>query len=242
MAVGSGRFGNLAAPCLSLMAAALLAACSQVLTLAEGPFQSGPDDLSLFSADAVLQDQWQHLPLRGKTDYSLAVLDGRVAIRATGAAGASALVRRVTIDPRKCPAVEWSWAVEQLQKGADICEKEKEDVAASLYLLFGDPGLLIDPVPVPTLRYVWTNTTVPAGSVVDSPYLPGTARSLVAESGAGRRGDWVTVRRNVLKDFELAFERPADAQIHAVALFTDNDQTKQPVEAYYEWARMTCEE
>lgn len=227
---------------LSVTAAAVLAACARTPTLSERPVQPGVDGLSLFSAEAVLQDDWQHLPLRGKTDYSIAMMDGRVAIRAVGAEGASALVRRVAVDVQSCPFVQWSWAVARLQDSADIREKAKEDVAASLFLLFGDPGLLIDPTPVPTLRYVWTNDAVPTGSVVDSPYLPGTVRSLVVESGTDRQGDWVTVRRNVLEDFELAFNRPPDGQIHAVALFTDNDQTRQPVEAYYEWARMACEE
>ena len=94
--------------------------------------------------------------------------------------------------------------------------------------------------PVPTLRYVWTNGNVPTGDIVDNPYLPGIVRSIVVESGTDRIGGWITERRNVIQDFLNAFGyRPAE-RIHAVVLFTDNDQTQEPVEAYYGSGRMLC--
>ncbi|MEE8302032.1 MAG: hypothetical protein V3S24_06295 [Candidatus Tectomicrobia bacterium] len=39
--------------------------------------------------------------------------------------------------------------------------------------------------------------------------------------------------------FEATTVIPKD-HIQAIALFTDNDQTKQPVQAYYGWARVVC--
>jgi len=94
--------------------------------------------------------------------------------------------------------------------------------------------------PVPTLRYVWTNGAVPAGAVIDNPYLPGTVRSIVVKSGTERIGTWVIERRNMVDDYVRAFgSQPANG-IHAIALFTDNDQTKEPVEAYYGWGRVVC--
>ena len=195
----------------------------------------------LFDATTTIQDQWQHMPLRGETEYRLAVMNGRLGIRAVGRESASGLIRRVSVDPRQCPVIEWSWLVTRIQPDADLRVKEAEDVAASVYILFGDPGFLFDPKPVPTLRYVWTNGRLPLDAVIDSPYLPGTVRSVVVESGGGRAGTWVTERRNMLKDFERAFGYPPKENIQAIALFTDNDQTLQPVEAYYGWAQVVCE-
>ena len=43
-----------------------------------------------------------------------------------------------------------------------------------------------------------------------------------------------------LKDFERAFGYTPKEAIEAIALFTDNDQTKEPVLAYYEWGRLEC--
>ena len=195
----------------------------------------------LFDAATTIQDQWQHMPLRGTTEYRLAVMNGQLGIRAVGRKSASGLIRRVSVDPGKCPIIEWSWWVTRIQPDADLRVKEAEDVAASVYLMFGDPGFLFDPKPVPTLRYVWTNDRLPLDAIIDNPYLPGTVRSIVVESGGKRVGSWVTERRDMLKDFERAFGYPPKKNIQAIALFTDNDQTEQPVEAYYGWARVVCE-
>lgn len=101
-----------------------------------------------------------------------------------------------------------------------------------MFLLFGDPGFLADPKPMPTLRYVWTNEAVPGESVIDNPYMPGTVRSIVVRQGHPKSMQFVVDRRHVDKDFERAFGMPPPGPIEAIALFTDNDQTAEPVEAY----------
>lgn len=194
----------------------------------------------LFSADRAIQDEWQQIPIRGETEYRVTATTGRVAIRAIGQRSASGLMRRVQVNPVNCPQIEWSWRVDQLQETADIGVKEKEDVAASIFLLFGDPGLLLTPKPVPTLRYVWTNKRVDVESIVDSPYLPGIVKSVVVRSGS-KEQEWFLESRNILQDFERAFGYTPKEAIEAIALFTDNDQTKEPVLAYYEWARAICQ-
>ena len=219
--------------------APLLAACAAAPSDRHGAGAAG--ERVLFAPETAIQDEWQPVVLRGETEYRLAVLDGRLAIRAVGRHSASGLLRSVQVDPSRCPVLEWTWRVERLQPDADIRVKERDDVAASLFLFFGDPGLLINPNRVPTLRYVWTSARVPVGAVVDSPYVPGIVRNLVVESGEGRLGRWVSERRRIADDFEQAFGRRPTAAVQAIALFTDNDQTGQPVEAYYAGARVLCE-
>ena len=128
-----------------------------------------------------------------------------------------------------------------MQPDAILTVKGREDVAASIFLMFGDPGFMLDPEPVPTLRYVWTNNAAEVGAIIDNPYMNGTVRSLVINAGLSPEQTWVVERRNVVEDFRLAFGHLPDDEIHAIALFTDNDQTKQPVEAYYGWARVRCD-
>jgi len=190
----------------------------------------------------VLQDGWIHMPLHGTTDYRMTYLDGRLAIRAEPRQSASGLIRRVAIDPARCPILEWTWRVERLQDAADLRVKAADDVAASIFLLFGDPGLLSDPDPVPTLRYVWTNGRLARGAVIDNPYLPGTVRSLVVRNGGGPLGAWVSERRDIAADYWRAFGRAPGAPVGAVVLFTDNDQTGEPALAHYGAARALCEE
>lgn len=225
----------------------LLCICSSV---APGCAQKPQTDSSFTSDDEaqrallhipwVVQHRWQELVLRGRTDYSIAVIDERLVMRAEARNSASGLMREVETDIEYCSELVWSWRVDTLQPAADIRVKSKEDVAASIFLLFGDPGMLILPDPVPTLRYVWTNERVAAGTIVDSPYLPGVVRSLVVRSGDQRLGKWLVERRNVLEDFVQAFGHLPEEDLFAVALFTDNDQTGEPVLAYYEWIELQC--
>jgi hypothetical protein len=203
---------------------------------------TAPSDqgFAVFDPATVIQDDWAHLPLHGTTDYRMAFVDGRLAIRAQGRRSASGLIRRVTIDPARCPELEWSWRVEHLQPGADLRMRQGDDVAASIFLLFGDPGFLTDPDPVPTLRYVWTNAQLAQEAVIDSPYMPGLVRSLVIENGGGRLGAWVTERRDIAADYWRAFGRAPSAPVNAVVIFTDNDQTGEPVLAHYGRAQALC--
>ncbi len=202
--------------------------------------QRSLNSIPLFSPKTVLQDRWQHMKFRGETEYRLAFHSGRLSIRAVGKKSASGLIRRVNIDPVRCPKIEWEWRVDAIQIDADLQQKAKEDVAASILLLFGDPGFLSAPEPVPTLRYVWTNDRVAKETIVDNPYMPGIVRSIVVRSGRAEMRNWITERRNLVSDFEKAFGRPLKQSIHAVAIFTDNDQTEQNVVAHYGSAKMIC--
>ncbi len=192
----------------------------------------------LLDPSAPIEATWQHSAFGRATDYSLASADGRPAIRAVGRRSASGLYRRVRFAPAECPWIEWSWRVERLQAGADIRVKAADDVAASLFLLFGDPGPFHDPVP--TLRYAWTNDRVAEGAILDNPYHPGTVRVVVVRSGGARLGEWVSERRNLAEDFTRAFGRAPPETVELFAVFTDNDQTGEPVEAFYGAASVRC--
>lgn len=192
----------------------------------------------LFDAATAIQDDWTHLPLRGTTEYRLTATDNSVAIRAVPKSSASGLIRSVDVDPVRCPTLEWRWRVDRLQESADLRTKNKEDVAASIFLLFGDPGFMSNPEPVPTLRYVWTNGLHQKGDVIDNPYLPGVVRSIVIQTGDA--GSWHVEKRNIVQDYERAFGSAPKDTVHAIALFTDNDQTKEEAVALYAWAKLHC--
>ena len=201
-----------------------------------------PPTTSLVLVDPanIIQDQWLHLPMNGASDYRLAHLDDRLAIRAEGRRSASALIRRVAFSPESCSRFQWTWRVDQLQASARLDHRDHEDVAAGIFLLFGDPGFLSDPDPVPTLRYVWTNDSTPVDTVVDNPYLSGVVRSVVVRSGEDHLGHWVEEERDLMADYERAFGSPPKGQVAAIAVFTDNDQTGEPVLSYYGTARVLC--
>lgn len=224
--------------------AAVLAACAAV----DAPAKPAPAAADAgrqqavrgFAAAHAIDDGWWHAKFQGETEYLLVPLGRRVAIRAVGRDSASGLFRRVQVDPVRCPTLEWSWRVDRLQDAADLRTKQGDDVAASLFVLFGDPGMLSNPVPVPTIRYVWSNDRERPGSVIDNPYLPQVVRNIVVRAGAADAGRFVRERRDLVEDFAAAFGGRAVPQVEAVAIFTDNDQTRQPVTAFYEKAEFLC--
>jgi len=209
--------------------------------LAAAPASAEPGAAKVLFDPADGIDGWRRYSYEGETAYAPAVLAGRPAIRALALGSSSLLVRPVTLDLGRCPVIEWSWSAIRIQAGADLRVKEGDDTAASLYLLFGDPQSLLGWLTVTTLRYVWTNDRLPAETVVVSPYLPATVRSVVVESGDARAGAWVEESRDAAKDFERAFGRRPEGPVRAIALLTDSDQTGEPAEAYFGGVRAACE-
>lgn len=189
------------------------------------------EPLPLVDPTAPVAETWTHRRFGAATEYERIMVDGVAAIRAIGRSSASGLYRDVRYEVVEHPWIEWTWRVERLQRAADIRVKAKEDYAAAIFLIFGRPSMVNRDVP--TLTYVWTSALIPEGSIVDSPYHPGTTRNIVVRSGEEQLGQWVRERRNVISDFRRAFGREPPQTVEVIALFTDNDQTREPVETYY---------
>lgn len=198
--------------------------------------------VSLFEASDAAEKRWRKVSVWGRSEFRLVAVDDVIAIRAETAGSSGALVRLVDIDPAICPEVEWTWQVEKMPPLADLSSRASEDVAASIFFAFGDPGSLTNPDPVPTLRYAWATETNPVEQVIDSPYFPGVIRTLVVRSGDAEVGAWITERRNLNEDFETAFGRPPDSRIEVVAIFTDSDHGTSPAIANYRSAGVSCTE
>ena len=189
--------------------------------------------LTILRPTTYRADGWRDVPIRGKTDYSVVARDGRSAIMAIGRHTASGLARRANIDPKTCRNIRWSWRVDQMQAEINLRQKSKEDVAASLFLTFGDPGFMMMPNPVPTLRYVWTTDHMKIGELFDNPFRPGIIRTIVVENRSDRLGEWVDFTRDLHADFVTAFGSPPTEILKLIGIFTDNDQSQEPVTAYY---------
>ncbi len=219
-----------------------VAACG-VADRSAGPATDGAlDAYPVFTAGDAIDRDWLHFSVWRETDWRLASLDDEVVISATGQRSASGIGRWVEIDTANCPVLEWSWRVDTLPDGADMAVRDREDAAASLFLAFGDPGSMSSPKPVPTIRYAWTTAANPVGALIDSPFFPGTLRTLVVRSGDDALGGWVTERRNLRDDYRLAFGEPPPEPIQVFALFTDNDNVEEPAQAYYRSASVLCAE
>ncbi|NKB57315.1 MAG: DUF3047 domain-containing protein [Alphaproteobacteria bacterium] len=223
-----------------LLLATGLAGCSgNVVETGKSEAQEGRH-IALLDVSHMPTDSWRHLKIKGHTDYRIVEMDGRLAIRARGAGGASGLIRRTAFSPQQCETLSWTWRVNQLQPSADLAKKRGDDVAAAIFVMFGDPGLLSAPDPVSTLRYVWTVARHRVDEIVANPYMPDMVQNVVVHAGNADVGQWVTEQRNIRADYQRAFGKAPTDEVEAIALFVDNDQTKEPVEAYFQRIDVSC--
>lgn len=225
----------------TLAALALLAACArEPATAPEPTAPPGEIPFVLFEASDALVEDWQKFDIWRNTTFDLVPAGDAVAIRARAEGASGVLARRLKVNPETCPQLEWTWAIEGLPSTADLSSKESEDMAAALFVAFGDPGVFSNPAPVPTIRYVWATTTDAKGSVVPSPYFPASIRSIVVRSGDEAVGERVTERRDLLSDYAAAFGGVPENNIEVFALFIDSDHGEEPLEARFLSARALC--
>ena len=164
------------------------------------------------------------------TRYSFDNQDDQLVIDAMGVNSASGLF---VPQPELClddDFLSWAWKVDTLQTTADITDEEKEDFGASLIVLFGKPGLFSKPK---GLIYAFANTDLPVGSVVESPRAPDNFRTIVLDNSQSPLMNWRDYKRNIIEDYKVAYGEAPTKKLHTIGIFTDNDQTQEPVKASY---------
>ncbi len=180
------------------------------------------------------------------TSYALVVDQGVAVLHAQADAAASALAHATSFDIRAARFVQWRWRITRLVEGADNRIAGREDSPVRLMFEFeGDKSRLSlteraaflasraasgRELPYATLMYVWSNQ-LPVGTIVPNPRTR-RIQMVVAASGAGDVGRWLTLRRDLYQDFLDAFgEQPG--RLLAVGVLTDTDNTGESVEAWY---------
>ncbi|MFQ5739273.1 MAG: DUF3047 domain-containing protein [Acidobacteriota bacterium] len=183
-----------------------------------------------------------HFPkISRHTTYLVDVVDGKTVLKAESKASASALVKKVDINPLETPYLEWSWKVESEIKDAQWGQKKRDDFPARLFVVFEKKGgpfsffgrfinSLSGGLPGRSLNYVW-NDGSGEEKMARSPYT-GKVMMVAAGPGGDGVGKWIEVRRNIADDFKKAF-RKIPGRVIAVALMTDTDNTRSSVTTYY---------
>lgn len=195
----------------------------------------------LLDPSSDLDQNWEHRALRkGETTYRRVDTPLGSTIEATGNVSASILFRVFAGIDLSCDTLEWTWFVQDLQKTSDLRTKGRDDVGASVLISFGDPGLLRD-TPVPTLRYVWANEHHAENDIIVGPYQKKHLRTIVVRSGPVTDYRLVREKRNLVNDFTEAFGVLPSDGIYAIGIFTDNDDTKEPITAHYGSVALICD-
>lgn len=180
------------------------------------------------------------------TKYELVKNSESVVVKATSKQSSSGLTRKITINPKEFPIVQWRWKVDNIIKAGDVSKKEGDDYPARIYITFeydSDKVGFFEKAkfeiinlaygqypPTGAINYIWESKS-PIGTIVPNPYTD-YVQMIVMQSGPQRVGEWVTEERNVYEDYKKAFgEEPTN--ISGVAIMTDTDNTKESATAYF---------
>jgi len=213
-----------------------------VSVLEEGSF-------SAEKAVSPLPAKWEPLHFKDinrHTDYRLVDEGGQVVVKAVADASASGLIRKITIDPREYPIVQWRWKIANILNKGNVYRKDGDDYPARLYILFEyDPDRLgfFEKLkyetaklfygaypPLASINYIWASNA-PEGLVVPNPYSD-RSMMVVVESGEKNLNRWLTEERNIYEDYRKVF-KDEPPMISGVAIMTDTDNTGESVTAYY---------
>lgn len=176
--------------------------------------------------DKGLSSGWEKKVFRGETVYAPVVDEGRPALKAESRASASALIYRVSLDPKTYPRLSWSWKIARTIRKGDERIKEGDDYVARVYVVY--PSVLF--WKTRAVNYIWANR-LPRGAFLPNAYT-GNAVMVAVETGDGNAGKWVDEERNLVEDYRRAFGGDPPG-IGAVAIMTDTDNTGEQAVAWY---------
>lgn len=201
---------------------------------------ASPSWVGRFTSPGNLPAPWRMVPYQGAkpTSYRIASVGGRMAIEARADKSMSLMARPIAVDLDSSPVACWRWFVDQPIQKADMTRKNGDDYAARIYIAFDMPESALSgatkfklkmaramfgkSLPDAAVVYVWDNSH-PVGTARKSSYTD-RSQLIVAETGAGKAGSWVTERVDVAADFAKAFGNKPGRPIQ-LAVATDGDNT-----------------
>ncbi|MDB5819189.1 MAG: hypothetical protein JWQ11_2829 [Rhizobacter sp.] len=232
----------------------LVAALVTTLFTAPSAQAADPATLTPFSSAAAgtapAPWQFETLPKKKDTAFSIVSLDGKNVLKAEADASYGNLVHDLHLPVEGHAWLAWRWRVEQLVENADLTSRSGDDSPARVCVFFDyDAGKLpfgeraslriarsvagVD-VPTETLCYVWDNK-LDVGTRMNSAFTK-RVRLIVLQSGSGKLGQWVSERRDVAADYLKAFADEAGGVvpvITGVGLSADSDNTQGHGVAYF---------
>lgn len=203
---------------------AVLALVSPVVLTGAAGIAAGP--LLIDDFGKGLSAGWEKKVFKGETAYRPVLEEGRPAVRAESRGSASALVYRVSLDPKSYPRLSWSWKIVRTIASGDERTKAGDDYAARVYVVF--PSALF--WRTRAVNYIWANR-LPRGTFLANAFT-GNAVMVAVESGNGNAGRWIEEERDLAGDYRRAFGEDPPG-IGAVAIMTDTDNTGEEAVAWY---------
>jgi hypothetical protein len=177
---------------------------------------------------------WSEKSFKGHTVYSHAQDGNKTVLQAVAIGSASALYKKIAVNPIELPIIKWSWKIRHTLPAENPYRKDVDDFAGRVVVIF--PGMFF--WQYRAVVYVWADK-LPIGTVLPSAFGNNIAL-IVIESGNQHAGVWRQEQRNYVEDYR-AFFHTSPPNTMAVAVMTDADNTKAESIAWYDELLLTRE-
>lgn len=171
---------------------------------------------------------WKDKVFTGTTSYQLFHLKDKKVLVAESQNSASGLIKKIHVNIKKYPYLNWSWRIENRLDIKNEKIKSGDDYAARIYIVV-DGGILL--WRTRAISYVWANGAS-KGEIWENAFAGKNALMVALRSRQDKILTWYSEKRNIYEDLKRLF----GAEFHfidAIALMTDTDNSHGQVKAYY---------
>lgn len=174
-------------------------------------------------------NEWLPKKFVNETSYSLIKVGKNTVLRAVSQNSASGLIKKIRVNIKEYPFLNWSWRIEnQLTGTFDEKQKHGDDYAARIYIVVSGGIAFWNTI---ALNYVWSKNSI-KGETWPSAFATENSVMLALRSSEAPVSKWHWEKRNIRKDFKKLFGREIRFT-DAVVLMSDTDNTHKEVTAYY---------
>lgn len=130
----------------------------------------------------------------------------------------------------KTPILSWKWRILDVPQGGNEDDEDRNDVAASVYVVFDLGRVLFKKVPK-SIRYTWSSS-LPEGKELSKFF--GNQKIIVMGTGTDGTEGWQTFHRNIVEDYKRLFgDAPPETPL-AILVLSDGDNTGSIAQADYD--------
>ncbi|MEO1022963.1 MAG: DUF3047 domain-containing protein, partial [Bacteroidota bacterium] len=144
------------------------------------------------------------------------------------------LKNRESLDIYKTPVLSWKWRIHDVPSGGNEDKDNRNDVAASVYVVFDLGKVLFRKVPK-SIRYTWS-TELPVGTELSKFF--NNQKIVVVGSGKEGLGEWQSFERNIVEDYKRLFGDDPPSKPLAFLILSDANDTKSFSKADYDEIRL----
>ena len=174
-------------------------------------------------------NEWLPKKFINETSYSLIKIGKNTVLKAVSQNSASGLIKKIRVDIKEYPFLNWSWRIEnQLAGTFDEKQKHGDDYAARIYIVVSGGIAFWNTI---ALNYVWSKNSI-KGETWPSAFATKNSVMVALRSSEAPVSKWHWEKRNIHKDFKELFGREIRFT-DAVVLMSDTDNTHKEVTAYY---------